>query len=272
MLVKYKNELDKNIENVNLSVLEGGRAYIDKDWCCDEVMSIFDRLYYVIDGNGAFLESDDGLIAMRPGFIYLIPSYYRYRYWCEGNVEKVFFHINIRRHDGYDAFSNFDKIGEIFDPEKVERISALFEGENHASHFALKGELLGTVAKISEKYGFEINMGGEREHSAVLRAAERYIQNNLSLKLTRKTVAERCKVSEGKLAMHFKNELGVSVGKYIDDLVFMEAIRRLVYTDDPLGVISEDLGFCDQFYFSRRFNELYKMSPMKYRKKMHSLG
>ncbi|MBR3967195.1 MAG: helix-turn-helix transcriptional regulator [Clostridia bacterium] len=271
MIVKYKNEIDKNIENANLSVLEGGRATIDKGWHGDDIMSIFNRLYYIIEGNGAFLESEGEKIAMLPGNIYLIPSHYKYKYWCEGKVEKVFFHINIKRHDGYDAFATFDRIGEIFDPKRIERVSSLFDGESQASYFALKGELLGTVAAIAEKYEFKMDVGDGKEHSAVLRAAERYIQNHLSLKLTRKIVAESCKVSEGKLGAHFKNELGVSVGKYIDDLVFMEAIRRLIYTDDPLGNISDDLGFCDQFYFSRRFNEIYKMSPLKYRKKMQSI-
>ena len=123
---------------------------------------------------------------------------------------------------------------------------------------------------MAEKYDFDPATKKKDVHSPVVRTAEELIQNNLSMKLTRRAIAEFCRVSEGKLANCFKNELGVSVTKYIDDLIFMEAMRRLSYTDDPLWSISDDLGFCDQFYFSRRFNELYGESPLKYRKKMQN--
>ncbi|MBQ8868969.1 MAG: AraC family transcriptional regulator [Oscillospiraceae bacterium] len=39
-------------------------------------------------------------------------------------------------------------------------------------------------------------------------------------------------------------------------------------TQLPLYRISDELGFYDQFYFSRRFKEKYAVSPLKYRK-MH---
>lgn len=272
MFVKHKNELEKNVQKVNLSVLESGWALIDEAWHGENVKSIFNRLYYIIEGNGAFVESEGECVELMPGCIYLIPSCLKYNYWCKGIVKKVFFHINIKRPDGYDAFSDFGRIGELSDAAAVKRISELFEEERLSSAFELGGELLKTVAAVSEKYDFEMGAGKRDEHSVVLRSAERYIQNNLSLKLTRKMIADNCKVSEGKLAMHFREELGVSVGKYIDDLVFMEAIRRLLYTDDSLGDISEDLGFCDQFYFSRRFSENYKISPLKYRQEMRKRG
>ncbi len=270
MVINRKNDLDRRIEKTNLNVLESGMAIIDESWRCDDVLSVYNRVYYIIEGDGANLGSENEHIVMKPGHIYLIPAGYRYRYWCEGIVKKVYFHISIKRNDGYDALSGFRKIGVIDDAETVKRIERLYQNDYSYSCLAIKGELLKTVAGIAEKYSLGIVDGDENEYSQVLRRAVKYIQKNLSIKLSRDEIAEHCRVSAGKLAICFKSELGVSVGKYIDDLVLMEAMRRLTYTEDPIGVISEELGFCDQFYFSRRFRELCRISPLKYRLKMQN--
>lgn len=270
MIVRRRSEFNDRIERSDLSVCEGGVAYINEDWNSDDVTSVYNRLYYIIEGNGANIAGKDEHIEMLPGHIYLIPSGYRYKYWCDGYVKKIYFHINIKRNDGYDVFSKFGRFGEIYEPQTVDRVAELYESDNMQAAFALKGELFGTIARIAEKYGYDISESDSRKYSKILRMATDYIQKNLSIKLTREEIAEHCRVSPGTVAKCFKNELGLTVGKYIDDLVFMEGTRRLIYTDDPIGIISEDLGFCDQFYFSRRFSELHDITPLKYRHKIQS--
>ena len=44
-----------------------------------------------------------------------------------------------------------------------------------------------------------------------------------------------------------------------------EAKRRLSQSRDPIRVIAEDLGYGDQFYFSRDFKKLVGLSPRHYR-------
>lgn len=270
LLVRSLKDLNGRINSADLGVCDGGVAYINEDWKNDDVNSVYSRLYYIIEGSGAHIEGKDEHIEMLPGHIYLIPSGYRYRYWCDGYVKKVYFHINIKRNDGYDAFSKFGRFGEIYDPDAVKRVAELYEGDDVFAPFALKGEIFTSVVHIAEKYGYDISKDDNKKYSKIIRMATEYIQRNLSIKLTRNEIAECCNVSPGTIAKCFKNELGLTVGKYIDDLVFMEATRRLIYTDDPIGIISEEMGFCDQFYFSRRFSELYEITPLKYRHKMQN--
>lgn len=268
LIIERKKELDSKIEKANLSVCDSGLAYINEDWHCADVLSVYSRIYYIIEGYGAHIAGKNEEIEMLPGHIYLIPSGYQYRYWCDGCVKKVYFHINIKREDGYDSLANFGRLGELSDPAKVERIAALYENGGANAAFALKGELFDTVAAMAKKYSFDLSEGDGSKYSKTLRMATGYIQKNLSVKLTRASIAQYCGVSCGTVAKCFKGELGVSMGKYIDDLIFIEASRRLIYTDDPIGRISDDLGFCDQFYFSRRFSELYSISPIKFRAQM----
>ena len=61
------------------------------------------------------------------------------------------------------------------------------------------------------------------------------------------------------------------MGAYIDDLVMYSAQRRLLHTDLSVNEVSETLGFCDQFYFSRYFKRRCGESPLKYRKRMRTV-
>jgi AraC-like DNA-binding protein len=45
-----------------------------------------------------------------------------------------------------------------------------------------------------------------------------------------------------------------------------EAKRRLSQSKDPIGAIAEELGYGDQFYFSRDFKKLVGLSPRHYRR------
>ena len=91
-----------------------------------------------------------------------------------------------------------------------------------------------------------------------------YIRENLSVKISVKELADRLYISESILAKKFRKEVGITLGKYIDKMVFYEAEKLIMQGDLTIGQISEKLGFCDQFYFSRKFKERYQETPQSY--------
>ena len=93
-----------------------------------------------------------------------------------------------------------------------------------------------------------------------------FIKQNLSVQLKTEDVADFASVSVSTLVKHFKAELSVSVHDYILDIVLSDSARLLLNTDLPITVISEKFGFCDQFYFTRRFRERFGIPPRTYRK------
>ena len=104
-----------------------------------------------------------------------------------------------------------------------------------------------------------------KELSACVQKALAYINENLSASLTISEVAENVFVSPDTLSRRFKKEMGESVGRYIDGIILYKAEQLLSGSDLPLSQISAELGFYDQFYFSRRFKEKFSVSPLKYR-------
>lgn len=64
----------------------------------------------------------------------------------------------------------------------------------------------------------------------------------------------------------FKEQYGVSVSKYLNNLKLEEAKKRLVYTDDKVIDIAYSVGFESISGFYRFFKENIGYSPAKYRK------
>ena len=131
-------------------------------------------------------------------------------------------------------------------------------------HLMLKNEIYKTVCEFlrtaGEKYG-EV-----RDYSKPVSDAISYVRTHLTASLTVKEISEASLCSKSTLSAMFKNEVGQSVATYIEDLLMSEAQTMLLYSDRTVGQISEKLGYCDQFYFSRRFSKRFGISPKDYRK------
>jgi AraC-like DNA-binding protein len=54
---------------------------------------------------------------------------------------------------------------------------------------------------------------------------------------------------------------------YLNHLRLQRAVELLNTTDQPIKQISDQLGFSDQFYFSRAFNKIYNHSPSEHRRR-----
>ena len=117
------------------------------------------------------------------------------------------------------------------------------------------------------KIGFDDN----DRYTPLVQNAMKYIRSNLSIKLNISQVAENAFISVSTLTKAFKEQTGRTVGLYIDDLVMYSAQRKLLCTELPISEISEELGFCDQFYFSRYFKRRCGESPLRYRKRMQTV-
>lgn len=92
-----------------------------------------------------------------------------------------------------------------------------------------------------------------------------YIERHLNEKLTIKQLAEKAGYSEYYLSQKFKKELGMNVTQYIS-LKRIERAKMLLHSSNQnIQSISEELGFCNQSYFSEIFRSIVGMSPGEYR-------
>ena len=92
---------------------------------------------------------------------------------------------------------------------------------------------------------------GDNYSPEVLKATK-FISRNLSIQLKAADIAACLFISESKLTKEFKAETGMTIGKYTDALIFSRAEFLLSKTNHSIKSISNELGFCDQFYFARQ--------------------
>ena len=266
----YTNDLlIKRMNDFDLFFGESGYVRTDESWHNSKVCSPFTRLYYV-DSGRARLHTEYGDVFMEPENIYLIPAGLTYDYEGMPSVHKLFFHLNLFKPDGYDLMLEFHQVGILpCSLEHMRALRALYESDRFADMVLLKGSVSGTVADMIRKYG--IGAGANESCSPLVQNTMKYIRSHLSVKLNISEVADSMFVSVSTLTKTFKEQTGRTVGAYIDDLVMYSAQRRLLHTDLSVNEVSETLGFCDQFYFSRYFKRRCGESPLKYRKRMRTV-
>ena len=255
----------RSINSLSVRISSAGYVKADDGWRQSPLYAGFSRLYFVIDGEG-YLLSDKEKMRLEPGYVYLSPCGDKCGFYTDTTVTKLFFHVNMKiSEDGTDAFENYGRLAKLeYSIDKMKRLTEAYLGEDIVGHAWAKAEIFSTVAAFLSENPTCIL---EPQKSSQVLEAIKYIRTHLTAALTVSEVARAVLSSESRLATIFKREVGNSIAWYIEDLVMSEAQNMLMGGKMTISEISDSLGFCDQFYFSRRFKKRFGLSPREYVKK-----
>lgn len=92
-----------------------------------------------------------------------------------------------------------------------------------------------------------------------------HIYNNAHKKMRVEELAALAELSRSHFQRTFKTFTGVSVSSYIVELRMNEAKSLLTTSDLTVKEISRQVGYGDEFYFSRIFRKSVGISPSQYR-------
>ncbi|REL30847.1 AraC family transcriptional regulator [Thalassotalea euphylliae] len=84
--------------------------------------------------------------------------------------------------------------------------------------------------------------------------------------LTLSDLAEQAHLSLSQFKAVFHQQLGTSPQQYLTNLRMEKAKALLSYTDLPIGLVAEQVGYQNASAFSRRFKEVYGQSPKAFSK------
>ncbi len=124
--------------------------------------------------------------------------------------------------------------------------------------------LLATLAKESFK---EVDPVINSEKAEILNRAMDFINKNFSEGIKIADVANEVNMHRTTLYRLFKEQLNVSVEKYIQNCRMDRAVFLLINSDLPASAISEQVGMFDYPHFCKQFKSYYGFSPTDYRKK-----
>jgi len=99
----------------------------------------------------------------------------------------------------------------------------------------------------------------------ILQSLKEAIEENYKEKHTASDYAEILNISPKALAKISKTYLNKTLTSLISERIIIEAKRELYLTNKPVKQIAYELGYDDEFYFSRFFKNNTDISPQVYR-------
>ncbi len=144
------------------------------------------------------------------------------------------------------------------------------ELENESEYFkeTIKSNVLQLliliVRKIKEENQGKLNHKPWKDY--IVLQVQFYVKRNLSNAIRLSDISQEVNVSPNYLNSIFKAETGKTIMQYLEDLKIEEAKRLLKSTDSSINEISQQLGYYDQYHFSKIFKKVTGSSPTKYRK------
>jgi AraC-like DNA-binding protein len=72
-------------------------------------------------------------------------------------------------------------------------------------------------------------------------------------------------MSESHFSRQFKAAIGTSPIDWLRRERINQAKRRLIESDDPVKEIARQVGYHDQFFFSKDFKKMTKLTPTQFR-------
>lgn len=250
-----KIELDVSVVNM---------AILDQTWDSPNMRASFTRVYFPIEGEGSVTVGGETWTIV-PGKIYVIPSGIDVSCRCPRMLKKIYAHLNLRNAYGGDLLGGHASVIVLDDTDGITaKMETLCERSDVSAVMELRSILWSLLMRAVDRTPvavLKIKSLSENTERAV-----EYIDRNLSAGLTIGAIADGIFVSRQLLQRQFKEDIGKTVGRYIDDRIMEKAERYLLDPSVSIKEISDRLGFCDQFYFSRRFTEIHGVSPLRFRK------
>ena len=247
---------------VNYSELGG-------DWKRRPYSDPFDRLYLITDGK-AYVEDNQRRYELLPGHLCLIPSHLVFAHGCYRSVSIWFIHFTAIRDDGTDLFQALNKpllctpsrFKEIKDSYRL--LKQIFPSHTLHDCFMEHSCLFQMLAPCSthaeENWEIVKDAGKERFQPAL-----RYLEEHLSEPCLVERMAQVMKVDVSSFSRSFKKTFGVTPIKYVRKRRIARAATLLHTSERKLSDIAAELGFCDEFHFSKVFKEVKGRPPSVYR-------
>jgi len=255
------------INSMKLSILEHGRVQSGKEWRYRGINSPFNRLYFCRSGCGT-VTNGSHTCRLMPGRIYLVPLNVTYDYMCT-SLELFYIHFNLDLLPGKDLFDETNEcMSEMFSQKKIEEIYKAFTSRRIDSVLACESIILRALSRFARH--IRLRHRDSTSDRKIIPILE-FVQENLNAKLRVADLVEQVGYSESSLVRIFKNITNQTPKSFINNQLITRAKKHLVLSNMTVKEIAYELGFHDEFYFSRFFKKMTGTPPSRYRDDQISL-
>ena len=292
--------MNKGLIKHSFQLLNADYVKLNKKWNFRNVISPYYRLYYIDDGEG-FIGDQHGGLSLRPGFIYIIPSFTLCNLSCDLFLSQYFIQFFEESPDGISLFSNCRGILEVrANPDDIanfKQIIAINPGRginrsdnplvyekdiyykeytelNNQQSISVQYETQGIILQLISKFlKPEIFQRDQVIVTpSVVMDAIAFIQINLGSSLKVSQLANRANLNTDYFSRIFHRYTGQSPLNYILHKRIERAQYLIITTNKQQDEIAEMTGFYNAQYFSRVFKKLTGLTPGAYKTRNRTLN
>lgn len=209
------------------------------------------------------------VLRMTDGQAVLVPLGYRHRFIQEAPCQLAWFHAR------FSIFACQDPLSHIPHPVRLEAetatpIADLLDqtGINTAQSFTgllrRQGQIMHILAALLDRFPRpepkDADLARER-----LAPVMRYLAEHLASVPRRDHLARMAGLSPARFHALFRTATGTTPLAYLHAERIRLAMKNLGHSDAPLADLAKQLGYCDEFHFSRRFKDETGLSPQAFR-------
>lgn len=158
--------------------------------------------------------------------------------------------------------------GDVFNSygQFIESNEELLKYEDY--HYSIvNSDSLKKVIRIFSDFAVKVinELRQARETELIINKAINYIENNYDRKISLEDIAVELNMSKPYLCNLFKQKTGETTSVYINKLRIEKAKKLLLKRDQGIKEIFEEVGFTNQYYFSKIFKKFTGMTITEYR-------
>lgn len=153
----------------------------------------------------------------------------------------------------------------------VQNCITSYEDDSRGSCFEISGNIYQLLLLFLEKT-MRDDTRGSAFLSPLARELDPFLNAHIREKITLEMMAEHCHLNPSYFCRRFRAEIKMTPMQYLMQKRIELAKYYLLYSQDKMSVIAQELGFYDQNHFSSCFSRATGSSPSEYRRKNRAGG
>lgn len=226
---------------------------------------------YVNDDEGATVTHPGGSLRLPAGRVVLLPAWGKFHGTCTHPLHHFYVHFDPVGFAGEWSKDCLDQpIVLQPSPARDQAIKLLKTtiGNSPIWRLRMQALVLDCLAVVLEQLPAEALDRLNRQLSGFdpVAPALRFIEGHLHTRLPITTLAQLCGVSVDHFSRVFRQRVGQTPTRYIQERRIAVSAERLIIGNDDIARIAADTGFANRYHFTRVFTQLMGVPPATYRR------